>query len=128
MNKTFLASLAIIGVIFLGVLGLSRAHQNQSNVKVGDYYPVFSIGSSTGVLCGTSSTQLIATSTSRNFLSVSNISPNIVYLSFGGPAALNSGMALYASSTMRLDQNALYAGAIYCIASSNSSTTLLELK
>ena len=126
MNIKYLyTSIAIVGAVFLGILFF-----NKTPKSLGDYngYPIFAPASSTGVLCGTGSTQIVATSTSRNFISISNISGYPIFVSFGTPAALNTGITIASSSTLRLDQNALYAGNINCIAQVAASTTVLEMK
>lgn len=91
-------------------------------------FPVFTPAVSTGVICTTSSTLLVATSTSRNMITISNDSGNSLYIGLGVAAVLHQGTLMSASSTITFDQSKLYAGAIYCISAVNSSTTLTELK
>ena len=84
----------------------------------------------TGVLCGNgSSTLMLATSTSRSFLRISNISQGNIYYGFGQPAATSTGGVLFASSSMEFNQSNMYSGAIYCLATTaNATTTIAEEK
>lgn len=95
--------------------------------SVGNYL-YFTAGSSTGVICNTTSTQLVATSTgSRIHLAISNDSPNMLYLGFGTAAIMHQGQTVPASTTVTLD-NPTYMGAVTCISAGASSSTIEEYK
>lgn len=125
--KTLLISIAVVAALVGGILYIERP---QPSKTVGDYngYPIFSLGSTTGVLCGLTNTQLVATSTSRNFISISNTGTSTMFISLGTNASLNTGISLFTNTTIRFDSNALYSGAINCIDTNAATATIEELK
>jgi hypothetical protein len=119
----------IITIIVLAVLigGYFAFRPTSKPVSLGDVNnnPINRPMTSGGVLCGTTSTLLLATSTSgRNFATITNIGTTIVYLGFGYSAANYQGTALAVSGgTITLDSSKSYQGAIYCISPTAASTT-----
>lgn len=86
--------------------------------------PIYAPVKSTGVLCTTSSTLLVATSTSgRNLITISNDSANAVFLGLGVAAVAYQGTMIPASTTLTFNSNGTYAGAIYCLGLGASAST-----
>lgn len=83
----------------------------------------------TGVLVGTSSTLILATSTARQFVYLVNDNASTtIYLSMnkGAPALLYSGIALKAGSSFMINTTNGYIGAIYGVATQIATTTVYE--
>lgn len=116
--------MCVLLIVFIIFANPNRQGKTVGNIVI----PVFSGGSISTVLCGNTSTLLTATSTSRQYLSVGNESGTNIFLSFGKQAALYQGVMITASSTMNFGQDTLFGGAIYCIAQSNASTSIQEIK
>ena len=85
---------------------------------------------STAVSCvNGASTLLLATSTSRQFLQISNSGSKTVWIGYGAAAATSTGSFLVASSSMTLDNSRLFGGAIYCLGDTATSiVTISESK
>lgn len=86
-----------------------------------------SIPSNTSVTCG-SSTQAVATSTARNYVTFVNDSANNIYLTEGVPASSTAsiGIRLNANGgSYEVNGLNLYTGSLYCAA--NASSTLDEI-
>lgn len=84
----------------------------------------------TSVLCGQTSTLVIATSTSRGYLAIVNdASSTPIYLAIGRPAVLNKGIRLSAAggSYEMLPSDNLFTAAVYCIASAPSTSTVVSI-
>lgn len=121
-----LLGICLIAMIVTGLIGLT--HKTPTALGDINANPIYAPANNTGILCANTSTLLIATSTSRNMLVVSGDSIHTVYLSLGTPAVMDQGIVLNASSSVIFDSTRLFAGAIYCISSTNASTTLSESK
>ena len=121
--------IAIIGtvVILVGAVIILKDVQGTGG-KYGDvtnFNPLPYTPTSTGILCGTTPTLLLDTSSAgRPFVSISNISSQNIYLGFNNTAVLYTGLTLQASTTVQLSQLAIPYNAVYCIAASSASTTL----
>lgn len=85
----------------------------------------YQAGTNTGVLCNSTSTLMLATSTgSRTYERIENISATPIYLSLGTNATVYNGIPLGASSTWDMGTNqVVYAGSVYCISSSGTAST-----
>ena len=120
-----LAALAVIAII--AVLYMGRPATPQT---FGQFAPQYSPMKNTGVLCvNGASTLLIATSTSRSYLRLGNMSGKTIWLGMGVPAATSTGIFLAASSTIEFNQTNMFSGAIYCLGDSASGTnTVAEEK
>lgn len=123
--STFIAVLLLVGIV----------NVKQIVPKVfGDIIanPYFAIANNTNATCApynASSTALIGTSTSRNYIRLTNTGSSTVYLAEGIMATSSSGIPLTSSSTYVSDQINLYTGAFYCVAPSGSSTiAIMEQK
>ena len=115
----------IITIIVLAVL-VGGYFAFRPTQKLGDVSnnPINSVMKQGGVLCNTTSTLLMATSSSgRNYATITNIGATIVYLGFGYSAADYQGTALPANTTLTMDSTHSYTGAIYCISPTAASTT-----
>ena len=89
-----------------------------------------SFASSTAITVTTASTFVTATNTASTYRRLSNLGAAAVYCNVkdGAAASLNTGLVIYASSTieMTVDNNP-YQGAIHCIASQSNTVTFLEI-
>lgn len=98
--------------------------QNVGSVDLNRFVkaPTNTIGS-----CTSTSGTLVATSTSRQYVAIVNDSANTVYLSLGKAAVGSNGIRLNANGgTFEMGSEALFTGAINCIASSTSVMTVVE--
>lgn len=88
------------------------------------------VGTSTAMVVTTSSSQILATSTSAQWRMFQNNSPFSVYLSFQADktALANNGIFLAASSTLTfsLDQSNLYRGGVRAIATGGTASVLVS--
>lgn len=136
MNKTLKIILEIIavGLIAMGGVAINQAYI-KSVVKDTIIQPVGSstdnrftvVPTNTSVSCLTSSTQAVATSSSRQYLALVNDSANTIYLGEGVAAVSGSGIRLNANGGVyEMDTTHLYTGAINCIASGSSNLTVLQ--
>ncbi len=77
---------------------------------------------------GTSST-VVATNTARLLLSVSNTGTSTVYLNFRTTAVAQTGIALFASSTYRMDgvENAIYTGPVSAITATGAGASVISI-
>lgn len=85
------------------------------------------IPNNTSIVCG-SSTQAVATSTARNYVTLVNDSANTVYFTEGVPASSTAsiGIRLNANGgSYEINALNLYTGALYCAA--NASSTVDEV-
>lgn len=119
----------IIGVV-VGVVvatGAFLVFHPTSTAKFGDVtnYNQMSVPTAGGILCGTTPTLLVATSSAgRPFVSISNLSSSAaIYVGYG-TAALYTGIMIPASTTITMNQNSINYSALYCIAGSSASTSL----
>lgn len=87
--------------------------------------PIFAPVNTGSTLCGNaSSTLVVATSTTgRNMMLFSNDSAQAIYLGLGTAAVADKGVMVSASSTLRFDSNASFAGAIYCTSKGTTAST-----
>lgn len=121
----------IVGMVFLGMLFtivlLMNAPSKRLSVGGTDINRSTIVPSNTSVSCGTSSTLVVATSSARQSLDLVNDSANTIYVSIGVAAVGSNGRRLNAQGgSYSMDSNALYTGAVYCIASSSSMMTISE--
>lgn len=116
--ETIITSTLILAVVLIGgFIALKPAAPSHS---AGSINPIYTFVSSKTVYCiSGASTQVVGTSSNRQFLSISNISTtsNVghVDLALGVAAAANTGIALFSSTTQQFNQNNLFTGAIYCL-------------
>lgn len=97
--------------------------------QVGTITNFTSAASSTVVTVTTSSTFVTATNTASVYRRLSNLGPSAVYCSLrnGAAATIQSGLTIFASSTVEMSQdNFPYTGAISCIGHANTLVTFLE--
>jgi len=127
------AIIAFVLVTLCGVAavtgGLVASHRT-SGPLTGSFEPPFSAFSTTSVESVTTTSQTIAaTSTSRRLLTLQNIGPTTVYCAAGVTAVDQTGFFLAASSTVRFPtgEEAVYTGAVNCIASSTTKLLVSQL-
>jgi hypothetical protein len=114
----------VLITIFTGVgaFGNKNSESLQGASFINDFS---SVSRSTSVSIGPGGSKTVAEANpARQYMVISNNGNKVVYLNFGASAAtVGSGILLSASSTIQIDQSALYTGAIQ--ARSYSSTTVL---
>lgn len=93
---------------------------------IGHFSNIGQYGASTGVLVTTSSAQVVATSSSREYAEIANLSSFAIYCNMDDDkaAVLYQGITIFASSTKVLGQDFSYTGAVRCISTGNASTTV----
>ncbi len=113
---------AVVIAVCAILAGLLLFGTNKSPQVFGSINPIYTSISNKTVYCtSNTSTLVVGTSSQRQFLSISNISTTSAgeavptFLSLGVAAAVNTGIALFASTTQQFDQNKLFTGAIYCV-------------
>lgn len=125
--KKIIITIIVLAVLIGGYFAFRPAPAPKPNlISLGDVVnnPINQPMTKGGVLCNTSSTLLMATSSSgRNFATITNIGATIVYLGFGYSAANYQGTALSTGQTFTFDSTHSYTGAIYCISPTAASTT-----
>lgn len=132
MNKT---EKIVIGLIILGLfltvlmvmnLGSLKVNVGGMSQTVGSFSSLENTGVTTGILVTTASTQVIATSSAREYAEISNLTASAIYCNANAdkPAVMYQGVVIMASSSKVFGQDFAYKGAIQCIASGNASTTV----
>lgn len=93
---------------------------------IGHFSNIGQYGASTGVVVTTSSAQVMATSSSREYAEIANLSSFAIYCNMDNDnsAVLYQGITIFASSTKVLGQDFSYTGAVRCISTGNASTTV----
>lgn len=124
--QKIITSAIIAGAIIILLVTFGGAKSKLGDVTNYNPLPYGTNVTDTGVLCTNSSGLLLATSTlSRSLVYLSNESTTTpIFLGMGNTAALHKGLMIPANTTLTLNQNTIYLGAIYCIASTNSTTTI----
>ena len=130
MKKYIYIALSII--IVCGAISLFDSNKV---LGVSTVIPSF-VASNTNYGCtptGDSVTPLVATTTSRTYIRLTNTSDNTVYLSLGTVASTTKGIPLTnATGTnpyFETNDNSIFGGAIYCYSTSGTSTiAVTEIK
>lgn len=125
----------IVGVIVavLALLGFSTDTFSLGGISTSssDFYEIGGMGTSTARLVTTTSSQVMATSSSRESAKISNVSSVAIYCNADGDKAAvgYSGIMIAASSTLLIDSDFPYTGAIRCISPlGNASTTVYSAR
>ena len=137
-KKTFLGVvLGGIVVIVLAIFSLqgSKEDSNQNSnqnqpVGMGTEYNLFtSVATTTGKTIGPGcSTQVLATSTGRQYAYLANNGPYGVYCNFGMPGVLNRGIYLVGSSTYEILPSKLWTGSVECITNGGASSSMTVIE
>lgn len=125
----------ILGLIVVGLLATVTMVMNLGSAQItvggmssnnGRFSSLGSTGTSTEVLVTTTSAQLVATSSAREYVEITNLSATPIFCSANGDTAavLYRGIAIMASGTKVFGQDFGYTGAIRCIGTANASTTV----
>lgn len=123
--KTIISIIAIL----LAVFGYTT-YTNSNVATFGDGISItsnFTVPTTSSSTVVTASTLIVATSTSRNYLAITNDSNNVIYLSIGRPAALGKGIRLATGTIyeMKTGQN-IFTAAIYGITTASSNVSYIE--
>ncbi len=126
MNTTSIVSffLNILLVIGLGFY----AFTHQQPVSLGDGYGTnthYSIPTNSTATVG-SSTLVVATSTSRNFIQISNDSANVVYISIGETSVIGRGIRIPVNGSFTMKSDDMFTAAIYGTALASSTISYTE--
>lgn len=107
-----------LAIIFSFFVFLDRSSVPALGAEVDTMNGAMAISSTTVT---TSSIQVIATSTGRQFASISNDGANDVYLAVGQSAVRGKGIYLKAGNTFTIDEKNLFTGAVNAIATTSTS-------
>ncbi len=123
--KTIISIIAIL----LAVFGYTT-YTNSNVATFGDGISItsnFTVPTTSSSTVVSTSTLIVATSTARNYLSISNDSNNVIYLSIGGVARVGKGIRLATGTTyeMKTGQN-IFTAAIYGVATASSNVSYIE--
>lgn len=121
--KTLLSTIVLL---LLAFMGYAFTHQ-QNTSSLGDGYGTnthYSIPTNSTATVG-SSTLIVATSTSRNFIRISNDSASVVYISIGEPSVIGRGIRIPVNGEFTMKSDEMFTAAIYgtALASSTISYT-----
>lgn len=89
----------------------------------------YAVGTSTAeTVSASASTMVLATSTGRTWAKLSNNSSNVIYCSYGTPAAEFQGFAVPALGIYEMNQlnSPVYTGPVNCIASTTASAIWVQ--
>lgn len=136
INATIITTIIFTLALLVGFTAINRVNLAKAEgVQILEAEPILgsfvtpfaTYTSQSGVLVTTASTQVVATSTARTFLRVTNISSNNIYCSDGTQnAVLYEGVAIMASSSVEFSSNTQpFTGALNCISTGNASTTVI---
>lgn len=118
--KTTFALIATVALIVLGTLLFLEKSSSTPAQTFGDINRLTNV-TNTSVACGTSDTLVLATSSGRQYVAITNTSATPVYLALGTTAVGSNGIYLGASGgAFEINQDNLFTGAIHCIASSTA--------
>lgn len=127
MYKIKIKDIAVIGLmmaIFLTIFGyLLFTSVNGAHAYDLGTNSFYGVATSKSISCTSgTSTLLLATSTPRMMIRISNLSAGSMYLGIGQAAATSSGVYLAASSTVSFDSSNVNLGsAIYCLTDSTTA-------
>lgn len=126
-NKYFWGITIVIAGIVGSLFGYHGVSQNLGAINttgVNDYYSITTSASSTVT---TSSALITSTSTTRQYLRISNDGANTVYLGLGVAAAVGKGIYIPATGSYEMNPLNLFKGTIYAISvTGNSNVTITE--
>ena len=133
MKNTIIGVLAVAALVMSGLFFIE--HQNGVDPQGGNLGGDINVLKSgelttTSVLCGTTSTLLVGTSTAREYLAIVNDGSNNIYLELSnGPAVLYEGIRLNSGGgSYEIDFDNLYTGPVYCIADTSAASTTATYK
>lgn len=132
MKNTLITIIAVALTVAAVMFGFEyRASQQAAPQSLGEIN-VLKSGelTTTSVLCNTTSTLLLATSTARQYAAIVNDGSTNIYLETSkGPAVLYEGIRLNSGGgSYEINQDNLYTGPIYCIAATSAASTTLTYK
>lgn len=118
-----MVALLAIAVIFLAGIDLgTKTAPSYAGVGGDGINLFFAVGTTSTETVGTSDVTVLATSTARTWALISNNSGNALLCNYGAPVTGMGGFVIAASSTKQLDSNALFTGAIHCVAQAGNSS------
>lgn len=127
MNKTLITILASAVLVAGGMFALEQVSKQEPTPQTAGEIIVLKSGTltTTSKLCGTTSTLLMGTSTSRQYAAIVNDGSTNIYLELSqGPAVLYEGIRLNSGGgSYEIVQDNLYTGPIYCIADTSAAST-----
>lgn len=112
--------ITIVSVAIAASAFMFAYEQRSQSPSLGELNRFTSV-TNTAVACGTSDAVVLATSTGRQYVAITNTSATPVYLALGAAAVGSRGIYLGASGgAFEINQDNLFTGAIHCIASSTA--------
>lgn len=112
------------------ILGAITLGQRQGNIAFGSADPnIFStVNTSTSVVVGPSSTQLVATTSGRQLLIITNGSAIGAYVSLYFGATTTKGIYVPANTgQIFMDSNSTFTGTVYAISASSTASSTLSV-
>lgn len=129
MKTNYLApllSVAILGIAALFFLFGTQPATHSLGADIPQLNGPMTISSSTATV---TSSVVLATSTGRQYAQIGNDGANDVYLSVGQVAVKGKGIYLKAGTVYTVDDNNLFSGAIFAVATSGvSNLSVIEYK
>lgn len=128
---TILITAAIVaGGLFFLELRSGNGAQDKAPQSLGEINRYTTGVANTSVLCNTSSTLLLATSSGRQYAAIVNDGSTNIYLELStGPAVLYEGIRLNSGGgSYEINLDNLYTGPVYCIAATSAASTTIVSK
>lgn len=132
LKKSLISLLIVLTIIFGMIKVASVAMKNQTSLSTGAFETAngFTAASaSTGVSVTSASTLVLATTSSRTYARISNLSAAAIYcnMDLSKPAVAYSGIMIAASSSYVVSdaESNLYKQAINCISPSGTASTTI---
>lgn len=128
-KKIFKISGIVLGLAFIISIGIIKFTPSaKADFSGTNYLPGNSISATTTTLASSASQIILATSTARLYVVISNDGSSPVFLSFGmgNPATLDNGILLNASSSYSIEAGRnLYFGAVTAITTGSNTKILV---
>lgn len=121
---TTIAALALI--IVLAIVSISSLlPSTKTALGSVEFNPLYKVTTLTSVTVPTAtSTQLMATTTGRQYFAISNGSTVGAYISFGTTATTTRGIYIAPGAIYDMDSNGIYTGLVTAISASSGSAVL----
>lgn len=125
LSKLHIA-LGIFVVLALSLIVIGIYTPSGKRLGGGIPFNIFASSTPAGVTCANNSSSIIiATSSQRSLLKVSNLGPVAVYLNLGVPAEKYKGIFVGASTTIDLS-DPVWTGAVTCIGDGGAASTTVQ--
>jgi hypothetical protein len=115
----------ILGILALFGIGTGAMVVGGQSDSVAHYSSIGTMGTSGAMMITTTSAQVVATSSTREALIISNLSSYAIYCNANADKAAvgYSGIMIPASTTLSFDSELAYTGAVRCISPLGNAST-----